>query len=450
MVRLVRSSTGANRRSARPGCGRVQRPGPLLSHRLGRVALVVVLLVSLGGVAFAQMDMLPQIFRDLPPELQQGLPEQMSFAEYRALNRNVDFFTMFMSMFVPGYGLFQVERPELGWSMVGARAAGYGLIATGVALQWNHFYSLVDNPVPSSEDFQRLLTNGLIAGSGLILSGMTWAADVVLAYQIAKNDKDLVQYTYGIRSSIYGSGRGGADAASDEAFLRRLLSQEGDRRLEEQLVVDLPHYARRYPDAAFSGEALYFAALLRAERHEDPDALRLAVRSAYLYPDGERFDDAIRLAARLLERNRAWGIAYDDAVELSSPPSAGAAEARFLAAIRRMSRFDERELRVAAVAEAKAFLSQYGSGEYAAEGLALAAELLLDLGDVDEAAGYLAALAVTAPQSEQWPQAVLELGRLYLGPLANRGRAEILFEALAEHRPDSPEAARARDLMNVE
>ncbi|MFW6260581.1 MAG: tetratricopeptide repeat protein [Spirochaetota bacterium] len=424
--------------------------GAGLGPALRRGVLVAVLLVSLGGVAFGQMDMLPQIFRDLPPELQEGLPEQMSFAEYRALNRNVDFFTMFMSMFVPGYGLFQVERPQLAWTMVGARATGYGLIATGVALQWNHFYSLVEQPVPSSEDFQRLLTNGLIAGTGVMLAGVTWAADVVLAYQIAKNDKNLVQYKYGIRSSIYGSGRGGSDAASDETFLRRLLSQEGDRRLEEQLLADLPEYARRYPDAAFSGEALYFAALLHAERGEDPDALRYAIRSAYLYPDGDRVDDALRLAARLLERNRRWGIAYDDTVELSTTPADRSLAARFLAGIRGLSRFDERELNEAAVAEVRAFLTQYGSGDYVADGLALAADLLLDVGRVDEAAGYLAALAVNAPQSDQWPAAVLKLAELYLGPLRDRGRAEILLEALVENRPDSPQAAEARDLMNIQ
>lgn len=426
------------------------RTGGPVGPRLRRGVLVVLLLVSLGGVAFGQMDMLPQIFRDLPPELRQGLPEQMSFAEYRALNRNIDFFTMFMSMFVPGYGLFQVERPELAWSMVGARAAGYGLIATGVALQWNHFYSLVEEPIPSSEDFQRLLANGLIAGSGLVLAGMTWAADVVLAYQFAKNDKNLVQYTYGIRSSIYGSGRGGADAASDEAFLRRLLSQEGDRRLEDQLLADLPEYARRYPEAEFSGEALYFAAMLHAERGDDPDALRFAVRSAYLYPRGERTDDALRLAARLVERNRRWDLSYDDAVEVSKVPVAEEPDARFLAGILSLSRLDERELTEAAVREVRTFLSEYGSGPYLADGLSLAADLLLDLGRVEEAAGYFAALAVNAPQSDEWPAAVLQLAKLYLGPLGDRGRAEILLEALVEHRPGSPEASEAGNLMNVE
>lgn len=414
--------------------------------RVRRGVLVVLLLVSLSGVAFGQMDMLPQIFRDLPPELRQGLPEQMSFAEYRALNRNIDFFTMFMSMFVPGYGLFQVERPELAWTMVGARAAGYGLIAAGVALQWNHFYSLVEDPLPSSEDFQRLLTNGLIAGSGLVLAGTTWAADVVLAYQFAKNDKNLVQYTYGIRSSIYGSSRGGADAGSDEAFLRRLLAQEGDRRLEDQLLADLPEYARRYPEEEFSGEALYFAALLHAERDDDPDALRFALRSAYLYPRGERTDDALRLAARLLERNRHWDLSYDDAVEVSNVPVAEGTDARFLAGILRLSRLDEQELTEAAVREVRTFLTEYGSGPHLADGLSLAAELLLDLGRVEEAAGYLAALAVNAPESEEWPAAVLQLAKLYLGPLRDRVRAEILLEALTEHRPDSPEAREAREL----
>ena len=80
----------------------------------------------------AQMDMLPEIFRDLPPELQQGLPDQMSLTEYQQLTKNIDFFTMFMSMFVPGYGFFEVDKPGAAWTIMAGRAAGYGLMGTAV------------------------------------------------------------------------------------------------------------------------------------------------------------------------------------------------------------------------------------------------------------------------------------------------------------------------------
>lgn len=88
------------------------------------------------------MGMLPQTLRDLPPELESGLPSEMRFAEYRQLNRIMDFFTMFMSMFIPGCGLFRAEAPQLAWSIVGACVAGYAMMGSvflfgGGSCQWN-------------------------------------------------------------------------------------------------------------------------------------------------------------------------------------------------------------------------------------------------------------------------------------------------------------------------
>ena len=416
--------------------------------KLGRrVVLAAVLLVLVSSAGFAQMDMLPQIFRDLPPELQQGLPEQMTFEEYRDLNRNVDFFTMFMSLFVPGYGLFQVEEPDLAWGVVGARFAGYGIMTGAVALQWNHFSDLFQEQALDPPGFQRLLVNSFIFGGGVVVAGLSWAADVVMAYQISKEKKDLVQYTYGLRSSIYGGVRGGSRPDADARYLRRLLTQESEPRLTEKLLADLPRYARTYPDAAFAGEALYYTALLYAERADDPNALRYALRSAYVYPGGDRTSDALRLVARLLERNEQWGIDYEHAAAVARLPAAPDLYARFLAAVRSLQQFEIPALNRAALAEARAFLEQYGGGTLVDEGLAVTAEVLRDLNRPAEAAGYLAAIVVSGPESEDWPAYTLELAELYRGRLSNPERAEILLRALIEAAPDSAEAATAEELL---
>ncbi len=414
-----------------------------------RSLVLVVVLLLVATSSFAQMDMLPQIFRDLPPELQQGLPEQMTFAEYRALNRNVDFFTMFMSIFVPGYGLFQVERPDIAWPVVGARVVGYGMMGTAIGLQWNNFYDLVKEPTLSAEDFNRLLRNGFIFGGGVIVAGLSWATDVMLAYHIAKQEKDLVQYTYGIRSAIYGSGRGGSDAASDERYLRNMLEQTGDRMLKEQLLVELPEYARRYPTEEFAGEALYFASLLGAEEADDPHALRLAIRSAYLFPDGPRAIDSVRLVVRLFERNRSWDVEFDAAARLTDLPgrSFGDSDARLLEGIRRLSALEDPVLAEAALAESKSFLREYTASSLVPHALGLTADLLIRLGREEEAAGYLAALVVGNPESSLWPAYSLELAELYLGPLRDDERAEIVLKALVEGAPESEAADEARTLL---
>jgi len=413
------------------------------------LVLVAVLFVGLATSSFAQMDMLPQIFRDLPPELQEGLPEQMTFAEYRALNRNVDFFTMFMSIFVPGYGLFQVERPDVAWLVGGARVVGYGMMGTAIGLQWNNFYDLVKEPALSAEDFNRLLRNGFIFGGGVIVAGLSWATDVMLSYHIAKQEKDLVQYAYGIRSAIYGSGRGGSDPASDERNLRNLLEQTGDRMLKDQLLIELPEYARRYPAEEFAGEALYFASLLAAEEHDDPHALRLAVRSGYLFPDGPRAMDAVRLIVRLFERNRSWDVEFESAAKLTDIPgrSFGDADARLLEGIRRLSAIEDPVLAEAALAESQSFLREYTASSLVPQALGLTADLLVRLDREEEAAGYLAALVVGNPESELWPHYSLRLAELYLGPLADEERAAIVLNAIVEGAPDSQEADRAEAML---
>jgi hypothetical protein len=369
----------------------------------------------------------------------------MTFAEYRALNRNIDFYTMFMSIFVPGYGLFEVERPGLAWSIVGARAVSYGLMGTAVALQWNHFYGLIDTEQLSEVDFRRFLTNSFIFGGGVILGGFTWAFDVMGAYSIAKHDKDLVQYRYGVRSTITGGLRGESNPAADERYLRRMLAQDTDDAIAETLLGDLPAFARFYPDEPFSGNALFFAALIAAERGEDLRSLLFALRSAYRYPDGERATDALRHVAGLAEANLDWGVNYDALVGLTSVPAAAEPNDRMLAMVRALGRIEA--LREAALEEAQRLLREHGSGVPRVGLLAAAGELLVELGRPAEAATYLAAIAVTETSAPEWAPATLALAELYLGPLEDRTRAEYLLRAILENAPESDEAARARDSL---
>ena len=241
--------------------------------------------------------------------------------------------------------------------------------------------------------------------------------------------------------------RGGSEPEADARYLRRLLTQESEPRLVAKLFAELPAYARAYPEAPFSGEALYYVALLHAEQRNDAAALRYALRSAYLYPSGERTDDALRLLARIIERNGRWHIGYEEAASLARLPAARDSDARFVSAVRRLRRLDAPEIREAALDEARAFLEQYRGGPYMNEGLALTAGILRDLGRPSEAAEYLAAIVVSGPDSKGWAGNVLDLARLYRGPLGNRRRAEILLRAVIEGAPDSYEATTAADLL---
>ena len=90
-----------------------------------RAGAIALLFLMAGSTATAQMSMLPQLFRELPPELRDGLPVEMEYDEYLEMTRSVDFFSMFMAIWVPGYALFGVGEPTLGWGVAGVHASAY-------------------------------------------------------------------------------------------------------------------------------------------------------------------------------------------------------------------------------------------------------------------------------------------------------------------------------------
>ena len=419
-----------------------------------RTLSTILFLGVLSSMAFGQMDMLPQIFRDLPPEFQEGLPEDMSFAEYRKLNRNVDFLTMFMSIFIPGYGSFQVERPGLGWTIAGVRVAGTAMMGAAVALQWNHFYALVGDATVQSADFQRLLGNAFLFGGGVVVHGLAWAADVTIAYHIAKNEKDLVQYAYGIRASLGQAGSDQSAPAREERFLRTLLNQPDDPRVRDELARGLTRFAGRYPDAPFASEALYFRALLHAEDGEDALALARALRAIRIYPDGPRVHDAIRLMSRLVERNREeWALDLETVTSLTTIPSSGedlewraySVGSLLYAAVRRS---ESDALADAALDESRAFVERFPHSRFVPDSLLIIAELLSARRMYADAASYLAVVVIGWQEHPEWIRAALRLGRLYSAELADPERAGIVLRAVVERMPATDEAAAARDLLS--
>jgi hypothetical protein len=408
-----------------------------------RTLLLTALLVGFPLQSFAQMDMLPQIFRDLPPEIEQGLPQEMTFEEYRALNRNVDFFTMFMSMFVPGYGLFSVERPDLGWPVFAARMGGYGLMTAAVVLQWNHFQDFASSGSLSTDDFNRLLTNSFIFGGGVVVAGLSWAADVVLAYHIAKQEKDLVQYQYGIRTTV---ARNSASVQQrDQEYLQSLLAQPSDRAVRDELLLALPSHAERFPDAAFAAQALLFTGLLHAESGNDRSALAFAMRSAYLYPEGAYSDAAVRLAARLLERNPQWDETFELAAELVDLPSVSLEpELRLVALSNALYTTSQRDLHRIGVEASEYALKVEPLSPYSPQVLATVAYGYELLDEPARAAEHYAMIALRHLDSELWEESVLRLITLYEQKLDDPVRVAILSKALLERSPNSPQADQVR------
>jgi tetratricopeptide (TPR) repeat protein len=409
-------------------------------------ALAVILLLGTGGNAAAQMDMLPQIFRDLPPELQQGLPEDMSYEEYRELNRNVDFFTMFMSMWVPGYGLFQVERPDLAWNVVGARAVGYGMMAAAMFLQWDNMRDLGRLSSLSDAEFKRALGNIMLFSGGVIINGLGWAADVLAAYHIATREEGFVIYKYGLKAGI-----DGRDAEQrNMEYIRKLILQE-DPYLSDDLLMELQRYVNDFPEGEHLAEAEFYLGTVYAGRGFHERALLHFSRVLLFHPNSRFAAESRRQAVRLAQEHREkwradWRLLMNVLQRETgrAPAESGELFSRYLEGL---ARFRTPAFQELFVEEARRFSLQYQGHAFADDALWSAAGQLEKMGRYQEAVITLTELAYRFPEAERWAPAMLRIGMLLEEQLNAPSYAEPFFERLVERQPDSRAAERARSRL---
>jgi tetratricopeptide (TPR) repeat protein len=259
--------------------------------------LVAALLCALAAPVWAQMDMLPFVFRDIPPEIEQGIPQGMSYEEFRRLNRNVDFFSMGMSMIVPGYAMFQVERPALGVPILAGRLGGYGLMAAALVRQWSDLRDLWEFQALSAEQFDSLKINAALMAAGMCLNFVLWGVDVVGAYHIAKEERDYVIYRYGLET---------AAAGSPEPSLSVLRAQfRRDDRLARPRTVGLAlSYLEGRPDSPAFCEVSLIAATLLHRLGRPDEALAHLLRGLAVDPESSHAFAARSLALELLTKYR--------------------------------------------------------------------------------------------------------------------------------------------------
>ena len=415
--------------------------------RARRILLVaLILLISLSGVASAQMDMLPQIFRDLPPELQQGLPQDMTYEEYRELTRNVDFFTMFMSMWVPGYGLFQVERPEFAWAVVGARAVGYGLMGAAVYRQWDDIRDLGRLSSLSNGQYREFLTNALLFSGGVFLNGMGWAADVLGAYHIAKWEKDFVIYKYGLQDGLKS---GNAERERIE-YIRKLVLQDG-RYVEEDLLRELKRYVAEHPKGRYRAEVEYYLGTAYTGLEQPARALLHFSRSFLFYPDSRFASSSRREAIRLIHSYReAWRRDWSRLVtvtERGSELTRGSDEERFSRYLEEFARLETPVFQDLFIEEAVRFSLRYRSEGFADDALQAAATQLQRTERYEHAVMLLTELAGRFPDSPHAPEALFDVGVLLTEELGAAEYAEPFFSRLIERQPDSELAERAQNRL---
>lgn len=398
--------------------------------------------------AAAQMDMLPQIFRDLPPEFQEGIPEAMEYEEYRRLNRNVDFFTMFMSGIVPGYALFQVEKPLAAWSIVGARLAGYAMMGTAVARQWDDWRDLSRLDSIPDPRYRAYLQNAFLFAGGIVVNGFAWAFDVLGAYHVAKREKDFVIYKYGLRENL------GSEAEQREIdFIRKLVLQDrpGEWQVRRELDRSLNRYISVYPRGEHRGEVEYYLGSLSAEGGESGRALLHFARNLFLYREGQFSEASRRTALSIVQRGRDkwpedWELLITMFEHSERSGSEDTLEVRIQTYLGVFQELKSEKFRLFYVEEALRVAAEAPEASFADDALFGAATQLESLGQKEDAVVTYTQLAGLYPSSKHWELSVLRVGKL-LGELEEPEYAQRFYERLITSSPESPEAQVAREAM---
>jgi TolA-binding protein len=401
---------------------------------------MMIIFLFISAASFAQMDMLPQLLRDLPPELQEGIPEEMTYKEYRQLNRNVDFFTMFMSMFVPGYGFFQVEKPGLGSAVVAGRTAGYALMTTGLVRQWNSLQDLGNAAELSVDDFNQLVTNAALFGSGILVNGLGWALDVIGAYHIAKKEKDFVIYKYGLRKEI-----GGGGELNLISYIRKLQLQPEDKQAAEDLEYSLLRFVTLYPFSEYAAEAEFYLSLFYRREKQPADALLHAGRLVFLYPDNRFTAAAKRLGIDIVQSNAArWREDVPILMRMTHiQQRSGSNEENYYRFIKALAGLQHRDFRSLFPAETNRFLTLFPESEQAAEILFLRGSHFAEEQDWEETVIEYIKCAALYPDSPHAPRALLAGAKILENQLGRPEYAAGYYREITERYPETEEARQA-------
>ena len=409
-------------------------------YMVRRFFLMIVFLF-ISAASFAQMDMLPQLLRDLPPELQEGIPEEMTYEEYRQLNRNVDFFTMFMSMFVPGYGFFQVEKPGLAAGIIAGRTTGYALMTTGLIRQWDSLQDLGNAAELSLDDFNQLMTNAALFGSGIILNGIGWALDVIGAYHIAKKEKDFVIYKYGLRHEI-----GGGGELNLISYIRKLQLQPEDKQASEDLEYSLQRFVTLYPFSEYAAEAEFYLSLFYRRNKKPAEAFLHAGRTVFLYSDNRQTAAAKRLGIDIVQSNAArWNDDAEILMRLTGIHSSGEDEENYFRFIHSLSTLQHRDFRNFFPAETSRFLTLFPESEQAAEILFLRGEFFTAEEQWQEAVIEYMKCAALYPGSPHAARALLEGADILKNQLGRPEYAAGYYREITERYPGTDEARQAAE-----
>lgn len=217
---------------------------------------------------------------------------QSSLEDYRRSQYDISEVDMAVGLFIPGYPLFEVDRPgeALFWGTL--QMAGMAAMPVALVRQWSDLDALWGSDLDSVRE-ERLLVNATVFGAGAALMVGSWMIDSLRARTVARMERTEAEY----KAAMVGDKRQGApaDAAAWARYLQ-LLAVGTSPDASAIIIRDAAELLRIHPFDKVSGQVAVLLGTTLLNTGDAAGALPWLLRALWVHPQGIDAE-ATRLAA---------------------------------------------------------------------------------------------------------------------------------------------------------
>ncbi len=207
---------------------------------------------------------------------------QASLEDYRRSQYDINEIDMAVGLFIPGYPLFEVDRPgeALFWGSL--QLAGMAAMPVALVRQWADLDALWDGELDRVRE-ERLVVNATIFGAGAALMAGSWMIDSLRARTVARMERTESVY----KAAMVGDKRHGAtaDAAAWARYLQ-LLDAGTSPDAAAVVVRDATELLRIHPFDKVSGQVAVLLGTTLLASGDAAAALPWLLRALWVHPQG--------------------------------------------------------------------------------------------------------------------------------------------------------------------
>ncbi len=159
--------------------------------------IILFILILLSSTSFAQISISSEKYNAVKEIVK--IPKGMTYGEFLKIQKQIDWKKIMIASILPGYIHFYADKPELGWTIAGARTIGYVLIGYAMYDQYQLTNSIdYGAAINSSEEEERTQNNAIYLASGIILNMIGFAFDWAHGDWVVEMERNEVYFKYGL------------------------------------------------------------------------------------------------------------------------------------------------------------------------------------------------------------------------------------------------------------